>query len=403
MLKKISIHELAVGMHVHAVCGAWFDNPYWRNAFFLKDEADIARLRGGRVRQLWIDTSKGIGLSTQTVTPFRTVPANDAHFAATAQRPAPSLQPASTAHELANAAAIIAAATDMLSGMFADVRLGRQLDAQAVLALVDSIHASVVRHGSALASLARLRKADNDCQLHGVAVCAMMIGLARQLGLEENEARLCGVAGLLHDIGKTAVDANAPFPGSPGDARQYGRATEHAMASRQILLQAGIDHPVILDICLNHHERIDGTGYAHGLRGEAVSLHARMAAICDVYDGMTSEGHGRQVWNPASALKKIAEWTRSGQLDVTIFSAFVRCTGIYPLGTLVRMRSGHLAVVTDSESCLYAPVVRAFFCTASRRHIPPFSIDLYESRDNGIASHEDAATWGLGELGHLWT
>ena len=403
MLKKISIHELAVGMHVHAVCGAWFDNPYWRNAFFLKDEADIARLRGGRVRQLWIDTSKGIGLSTQTVTPFRTVPANDAHFAATAQRPAPSLQPASTAHELANAAAIIAAAADMLSGMFADVRLGRQLDAQAVLALVDSIHASVVRHGSALASLARLRKADNDYQLHGVAVCAMMISLARQLGLEENEARLCGVAGLLHDIGRTAVDANAPVPGSPDDARESGRATAHARASRQILLQAGIDHPVILDICLNHHERIDGTGYTHGLRGEALSLHARMAAICDVYDGMTSEHHGRQVWNPAAALKKMAEWTRSGQLDVTIFSAFVRCTGIYPLGTLVRMRSGHLAVVTDSESCLFAPVVRAFFCTASHRHIPPFSIDLYESRDNGIASHEDAATWGLGELGHLWT
>lgn len=83
----------------------------------------------------------------------------------------------------------------------------------------------------------------------------------------------------------------------------------------------------MVDVCLHHHERIDGTGYPFGLAQEQISLLARMGAVCDVYDAITSDRPYKKGWNAAEAIRRMAEW--NGHFDPQVFRAFVKAVGIY--------------------------------------------------------------------------
>ena len=106
---------------------------------------------------------------------------------------------------------------------------------------------------------------------------------------------------------------------------------------------------------LHHHEKMDGSGYPERISGDAITLYTRMGAVCDVYDAITSERPYKHGWDPAESIKRMAEW-RNGHFDETVFQAFVKTIGIYPAGSLVRLKSGRLAVITDqSDKSLLTP------------------------------------------------
>ena len=153
---------------------------------------------------------------------------------------------------------------------------------------------------------------------------------------------------------------------------------------------------------LHHHERVDGKGYPHKLQGTQISLLARMGAICDVYDAITSNRPYKVGWDPAESIAKMAAW--KGQFDETIFAAFVQSLGIYPTGSLVRLASGRLAVVVgQGKTSLLKPVVRAFFSTKSRVPITPELIDLgCRGVAERIAGVEDPDVWGITNLERYW-
>ncbi|KQQ36266.1 phosphodiesterase [Duganella sp. Leaf126] len=418
MLKKISIDQLALGMHVHAVCGSWFDNPFWSNSFNIDSLIDLARLQSGRVRQVWIDTSKGADVRPAAPAPEAEAPSETPETPAAAPEPEPDPAPVAapaplpkrvppttgTAEELARAARVIAESRRAVADMFADIRMGRMIDADRAAPVVDDIAASVLRNTGALISLVRLKQADDYTYLHSVAVCAMMVALARQLGLDEDDVHRCGMAGLLHDVGKMAVPTTVlNKPGKLTDD-EFACVRQHALAGHALLQRSGVTCPVVLDVCLHHHERVDGGGYPHGLSGDRLSLHARMGAICDIYDAITSNRPYKAGWSPAVSLRRMAEWARSGHLDAQVFAAFVKCIGIYPLGSLVRLRSERLAVVIDNSGSLLAPVVRVFFSIRKDMHVAPETVDLMHNQSaDGIANYEEPDTWNLGDLSHFWT
>lgn len=158
----------------------------------------------------------------------------------------------------------------------------------------------------------------------------------------------------------------------------------------------------ILDVCLHHHEKIDGTGYPDKLKGEQISLLSRMGAVCDVYDAITSVRPYKTAWDPAGSIQRMSQWT--GQFDPAVFQAFVKGVGIYPVGTLVKLHSGRLAVVVDQNpSSLVAPMVRVFYSTKSKLPIPVQLLDLSRP-DSGdrIVGRELAQDWGFTHLDELW-
>jgi HD-GYP domain-containing protein (c-di-GMP phosphodiesterase class II) len=157
-----------------------------------------------------------------------------------------------------------------------------------------------------------------------------------------------------------------------------------------------------LEVCLHHHEKMNGTGYPHRLKGEQISLYARMGAVTDVYDAITSNRPYKAGWDPAESVQKMAQWTKEGHFDERVFQAFVKSLGIYPTGSLVRLQSGRLAVVMEQGTgSLLHPVVRVFFSTKAKQHIPPERLDLSKSVDQ-IVGRESPAVWGFKHLDQLW-
>jgi len=307
------------------------------------------------------------------------------------------------AEELQVAAKLVATSKAAVMSMFHEARMGQLSDVALMLPLVDDIAASVMRNSNALISLTRLKKADDYTYMHSVAVSAMMLALARQLGLGDEEARACALAGLLHDIGKMAVPLDIlNKPGKLSDA-EFDIVKGHPDLGHGILNEVSDISSIALEVCLHHHEKFAGGGYPHGLAGEQISLHARMGAVCDVYDAITSDRPYKSGWTPSESLRRMEEWTRGGHFDPAVFAAFVKCIGIYPVGTLLRLESGRLGVVLDNSKSLLQPIVRVFFSTTSMAHILPGTVDLAApgARD-AIASAEDAETWGLGDVERYW-
>lgn len=408
MLKKIPVDELRLGMHLHAMCGAWLDHPFWRTKFIVTDPADLDKLRASSVKEVWIDVAKGADVEAANtgVAPRRdAAPARPARSASpTGTEPPPRETPASAdlGAELQRASALVNQSREAVSSLFAEARMGRALDTETCLPLVDEIANSVWRNPGAIVSLARLKTHDDYTYMHSMAVCALMVSLGRQLGLDEAAAREVGLAGMLHDMGKAMMPLEVlNKPGKLTDA-EYEIMKTHPQHGWELLQEGKGVGEVALDVTLHHHERPDGRGYPHGLAGDALTRVARMGAVCDVYDAITSNRPYKAGWDPAESIAKMASW--AGQFDSEIFQAFVKSLGIYPIGSLVRMRSGKLGVVVEqNESSLVAPKVKLFFSTRSNLPIPVELVDLSAPGcADAIAARESNAQWKFPHLDELW-
>jgi putative nucleotidyltransferase with HDIG domain len=287
--------------------------------------------------------------------------------------------------------------------MFQEVRMGKAISSEAAGELVDEISSSVMRNPGALISLARLKTADDYTYMHSVAVCALMVALASKLDLDQKQTRDAGMSGLLHDLGKAMMPMEVlNKPGKLTDD-EFRIIKSHPVEGHRMLVEGGTVSGVPLDVCLHHHEKIDGSGYPHRLKDENISMFAKMGAVCDVYDAITSNRPYKAGWDPAESIRKMTEWC-NGHFDTRIFQAFVKSIGIYPVGSLVRLSSGRLGVVAEqAEGSLLTPRIKVFFSTKSMAYIPPELIDLSRRGVNEkIVAREEAEKWGIKNLDQYW-
>ncbi|MEO4047062.1 HD-GYP domain-containing protein [Pseudomonas sp. CAU 1711] len=404
MLKRIAVTELCLGMYIHEFCGSWMDHPFWRGRFLLDSERDLQRILDTNIHEVWIDVGKGKdvapGQVSQTVEEVEAEAEAQLLAVVEAQ---PMVARASLEDEVRRAHKLCTRSKQAIVAMFCDARMGQAVEVEHAAELVEEISNSVLRHPNALISLARLKTSDEYTYMHSVAVCALMIALARQLGLSEEQVREAGMAGLLHDIGKMAIpDSILNKPDKLTDA-EFATMRGHPEAGARLLLGGGRISALVLDVCLHHHEKYDGSGYPHRLAGERIGLFARMGAVCDVYDAITSDRPYKRGWDPAEAIRKMAEW--KGHFDPLLFQAFVKSVGIYPVGALVRLQSGRLGVVMEQhEKSLLTPRVKVFFSTRTKMPILQEVVDLAKlaGRDK-IVARESVEDWGFKNIEELWS
>jgi len=402
MLKRIHVEQLRIGMHVHELCGSWMDHPFWRKGFLLDNPKDLQTILSTGIKEAWIDTSKGLdiqgGVDEEAI---------EAEVDTTLIKADPAgkrEQRIDTAQEAARAVMVCAKSRQAVTSMFNEARMGKALDAEDALPIVEEISASVLRNPGALIGLARLKDKDDYTYMHSVAVCALMVALARRLGLEDEQVRQAGMAGLLHDVGKMMIPLEIlNKPGKLTDA-EFDLVKSHPVEGHKMLLEGSGISDIALDVCLHHHEKVDGKGYPDRLRNEQISLYAKMGAVCDVYDAITSNRPYKEGWEPAESIRKMAEWS-AGNYDPVIFQAFVKSIGIYPVGSLVRLESNRLAVIIEqTDKSLLTPKVKVFFSIKSNGRIVPEILDLSKPacRDK-IVSNESPEKWDIPDINELWS
>jgi putative nucleotidyltransferase with HDIG domain len=403
VLRKIAVKDLTVGMYIQGFDESWLAHPFWRSKFLIKDEQLLREIRRSGVQRCIIDITKGRDIGPQ---PASEIPPPTATATPAPQPPAPPSGPArprvALAEELQRAAQLRERSAHAMRQMFKEARLGNAVEPEQCAPLVDDVVQSINRHPDALLSLLRLKTADEYTYLHSVAVCALMVALGRQLGLSDEECREAGMAGMLHDLGKAAMPQeilNKPGKLTPAE---FDIIKQHPRRGYEMLIETSNVSDGVKDVCLHHHERMDGTGYPDRLPAERISLLARMGAVCDVYDAVTSDRPYKAGWDPAHALSQMASW--AGHFDATVFQSFVKSVGIYPIGSLVRMRSGRLAVVVEqSPSALTKPRVKVFFSTKSGLPLEPRLLDLSASHvTDQIEAREPPEKWNFPYLRDLW-
>lgn len=405
--KKIKVSELRLGMHLLRLEGSWLNHPFLRTRFVIDDPNDILRIQEAGIEHVWVDEA-----------PADPEPAAVAAAAQADSLPAvavesPPVEPKSPPPRAVAAPArsmeldidrarkLCHAARDQVESMFQEARLGNAIDVRTTLPLVEAIQAEVERNSSAVLSVARLKAHDDYTFMHSVSVCALMVSLARQLGLDAEQARLAGLGGLTHDLGKMFVPLD--ILNKPGRLTQpeYESMKAHAQAGADALARSNAT-PEAVDIALHHHEKVSGMGYPHGLKGTDISLFARMGSICDVYDAVTSIRPYKKPWDPAASIREMAKWT--GDFDKDVFGAFVKAVGIYPVGSLVRLKTNRLAVVTaPGAGSLLTPKVKVFFSLRSNEPVQTQVIDLASPGcKDAIVGPEDPQRWGFKNLDALW-
>jgi putative nucleotidyltransferase with HDIG domain len=442
MIKPVPITRARAGMWFHRLGGSGLHHAFVKNGFLL-EARDIAVLAEGGVEELIIDTDKGLDVEddgtaalapatpeTEAAEVEAAAPAEEAPASAplpaddppqgsdkasempaavtvdAVAAPSPVVAPRvpreSMDQELHRARRICQDSKAQVVALFTDARLGRAIQPEAVMPMVEAINESVSRHPDALLSVVRLKNHDEYTYMHSVAVCALMVALARRLGLPEDQVRDAGAAGMLHDLGKAAMPLTVlNKPGALSDD-EFKIMKAHPVRGYHMLVQSGSAPEAVLDVALHHHEKFDGSGYPHNLKGDAIGLMARMGAVCDVYDAITSNRPYKKAWGPAESLQRMVSW--NGHFDELVLKAFIRSVGIYPVGALVRLESDRLGVVLEQgEGSLLAPKVRVFFNARKREPVFIKDIDL-GAPDCGdrIVGLESADKWNFPNMERLW-
>ena len=383
-------------MYLHALEGNWLDHPFWRNGFLISDDRTLKKVIESGVQHAFIDVVKGADAAPPAPQPVRI-------SQPTPPSPPPKkVEKVSLAEEVQYAAKLRARSAQAMRDLHHEARMGKSIDAGECSVLVNDVAESIDRHPDAFRSLARLKTADEYTYMHSVAVCALMVSLGREIGMNEVECREAGLAGMLHDLGKALMPQeilNKPGKLTP---EEFDIIKTHPRRGYELLAGAKNIAAGVLDVCLHHHERIDGTGYPDKLPSDKITQFARMGAICDVYDAVTSNRPYKAGWDPAHSLTQMASW--QGHFDRDMFKSFIRCIGIYPTGSLVRLKSGKLAVVMEQNAAaLTKPKVKVFFSTRSHEPIRREVVDLAVDTRDQIEAPEPPEKWNFPWLNELWS
>lgn len=403
MLKKIDSSQLKVGMYVHDLSCDWMTHPFVRNRFLIGKDDEIRKIREAGIHDVVIDSARGLDVQ-DAPTLAQAQARTEAELTAIASKPV-AVTRVALGDELKRAAQIRHQAAGLVRNVMQDARLGKAIELDQVSPMVEGITESILRNPGALMSLLRIKTADDYTFLHSVSVCTLLVAFCRSRNMDAATTYQAGLGGLLHDVGKALVpDAILNKPGPLTD-EEFAIIKRHPKDGYEALLKTPGIGPIPIDIALHHHERRDGSGYPDKQGEGAISELAQMAAIVDVYDAITADRCYHKGMSAAEALRKIYEWSKF-HFNPAYVQEFMRCVGIYPVGTMVLLESGRLGVVVEPHPTnLLAPKVNVFFSAKKNVYIKPEAVDLSRALGFGggdkIVRHESPAKWQVDPMKFL--
>jgi len=396
MIKRVKVDDLRPGMFVHDFGRGWFNHPFISNRILIKNYWMVEKIKKYDIDEVLIDTQHGLDVIDKIdFNELKKAFHSDKNEKWQDERPVHQHEP--LVKELQKAVQIKKETHRLIMNISRDVKLGKKIQIERVEDMADQIFGSIARNKDALFTLIAFRDKDNYTYNHSVNVAVLMVAFCLAVGMTDEQARTFGVGALLHDIGKAKISGDIINKAGPLSKQEFAIMKQHPRYGYEILSEIESLSDKIKKIAYEHHEMIDGNGYPQGLKGKEISYGGRIAAIIDAYDALTSDRSYHHAEDPTTALKKIYE--RSAQaFDFDIFLQFIHAIGIYPIGSLVRLKSDFLAIVVESNKHnSLRPVVRMIYDIKKERPIPPRNLDLSQGVGelHTIVSNESAEEWGI--------
>lgn len=395
MIKKIAIGQLKIGMYINDLDKVWLKHPFEWQCFEVDNVDTLNIILKSGIAEIYIDTD--LGADTASANALK---ADTEKVISESSTFVPDILIKRTiAEEFEHAKNLYANANKLMQNLMHDVRMGKQIQIDKCVPVVDNIFDSMFSAPSALLPLAQMKTRDEYTFQHSVSVAALSIAFGRVLNLPHTEIKELALGSLLHDVGKAKVPGKIlNKPGKLDDAEYLVMKTHAANTSDLLTNTEGVSK-IALNAASQHHERYDGTGYPLGLKGDEISLHGQMLAIVDVYDAITSIRVYHKGMPPTEALRKMFEWSGS-HFNPRLVQAFIKGIGVYPAGSLVRMESGKLGIVRELvPDKLLQPIVQLIYDCKQMCHIDPYTVNL-SAVDDKIKSHESFEKWGINQA--LW-
>ncbi|OUS07347.1 hypothetical protein A9Q90_05340 [Gammaproteobacteria bacterium 54_18_T64] len=223
-------------------------------------------------------------------------------------------------------------------------QFGQMLDTKVAEAVVTSCVESMLRNHDAMIWMSRIKNEHEYTAEHCLNVCILAIAFGRHLNFDKPDLKMLGLCGLLHDVGKMRTPHIILNKRGALSDEEYRVMQQHTIDGYKLLKEAGTTSSLPIDVALNHHERPDGGGYPRGLKEGEISEYARIIAIVDAYDAMTSDRCYSRAVAPVDAQKEIYQ-CRGKHFDEEYALAFMQAIGPYPPGSIVELHNGMVGIV----------------------------------------------------------
>lgn len=199
------------------------------------------------------------------------------------------------------------------------------------------------------------------------------------MGLDKQTLKQLAIGGIIHDVGKIKVDDKILHKPAKLTPEEFEHMKLHQVFAGEIILHVKGLSDVSRDVCLMHHEKLDGNGYPRGLKGDEIPIHGRMSCIVDIYDALTADRCYKKGMSSAEAFKILLSLTPF-HLDADLVYKFINCVGMYPVGSIVELSDGRVGIVWSSnDSQALKPEVKCFYSRKYQRYIDVAMVDLKNS------------------------
>jgi HD-GYP domain-containing protein (c-di-GMP phosphodiesterase class II) len=330
---KVNVGELKFGMYISDLDRPWTDTPFVFQGFVLKDDEQLQTLRKFcQFVMVDADLSEGGAAPVVGATPL-----NGTGKVQHAEKVA-------VESELARARDAYFSSEAALAKAFESVGADQTFDSTQIKGAVTNMSQSVMRNPDALVLVSAMKERGNEVLDRAMKVSLYMIMFARFMGMEQANIERAGLVGLLQDIGMVRMPPEVVGRKGPLTDPERTLIKTHLEHTLKMLSETPGLGEEVGQLAVLHHERHDGSGYPRGLKGEAIPTLGAIAGLIDTFCALTAARPYADALAPSRALGMIHKW-RGQAFHPTLVEEFIRCIGVFPVGSVVALNSGEIGVV----------------------------------------------------------
>ena len=344
---RIPVERLQIGMSVVELDRPWIETPFLLQGFTIGNRTDISAVQE-YCKYVYID-AESMPIAVKKNREDEDVDVDKPGFFNNLykKRQEPVVT-TSVEKEVSTASKVHTQASNLVKNCMQDIMLGNAINEEQLKQNVTDTVESIVRNPDAMMWLTRLENKDDNASQHSVNCSILAVAFGRYIGLPNDELEKLAVCALMHDIGKLQIPTEILT--KPGDLTDNERKVlrAHPTSSRSLLMSAGNYFHSAVDVAYTHHERIDGSGYPRGLKGPQISPFARMLAIIDTYDTMTTPQVYQEERAPFECLKYLNS-QKGIKFDEQLVKLFIKMIGVFPIGSVIELSTGEVGIVITSN------------------------------------------------------